>query len=329
LVDNKIKDADEEFGRFPDEDKIEEVLDTLHKMAWETSTLTYESRTKMLAGVSWVLSIWNRTLGSETLLEILKDSYFNPITTADNDSLALDRLRLLDLVICFFHHYIYALDEFMNRKFRNSVIRCGLICERIVKRLAVASSNPEVLTIPKFEDRVNKLRKVLEGRTDSASFLANFLQYIYSQRTHKGAHDTKVATAIIAKSCINEAPTIYLLYLNSVVQLGYGIPERDALLEFVNSTISVGTSLIVAQEGETVRPDLVLESFFKQLFFSQERTMGEVDAQLKKLGYSYPPTSLFKALQRLSRREGILTKAGKKYAQRMPPPEYYKKELFD
>lgn len=49
----------------------------------------------------------------------------------------------------------------MNRGFRDSVIRCGLVCERLVKRLAVADGHPEVLKILRFEDRANKVMSLL------------------------------------------------------------------------------------------------------------------------------------------------------------------------
>jgi hypothetical protein len=313
----------EEFRKFPDEDKIEEILDRLYTLAWEKGQVDKRSLETFKDGFNWVLGIWNKTLGSKILSEIVSKGYLDEVHSEHDRS----TLQKLDLVICFYHHYIYAFDEFMNRKFRHSVIRCGLICERIVKRLAAATNNFEIMQIPKFEDRSNKLKSLLEGKCSEIDHLTGQLQYIYHQRTRTGAHDFRAATALIAKSCITEAPTIYMLYLNALVELGFDIYERENLLELVNSTISTGTTLIVAKEGKSVKAEQVIESLYKQSYFVTERSMSDIQEKLRNLTYSFPTSTLFKALSKLSGRSQILLKKRKSYVQRLPPNEYYGKEI--
>ncbi len=197
-----------------------------------------------------------------------------------------------------------------------------------MKRLAVASKNPTIVNIPKFEDRVNRLRNELASKCSGIDYLANHLQYIYHQRSITGAHDYRAANALIAKSCITISPTIYMLYLDALSELGFDILQKENLLELVNSTISTGTSLIVTQEGKPVKAEEVIESLYKQGYFVSEATLRTIEQKLRNLGYSFPKATLFKALARLSGREQILLKKGRTYIQRLPPEEFYKKEII-
>ena len=124
-------------------------------MAWDKLKLKKEEETKLLNDLEWVLNIWSKNyLGHDELTKIIDNYYISSFPKCQNKT---DVYKELDLVICFFQHYIYAFEEFMTREFRDSVIRCGLICERLVKRLAIAAAHPEVLQIKNFEDKVNKL----------------------------------------------------------------------------------------------------------------------------------------------------------------------------
>jgi hypothetical protein len=122
------------------------------------------------------LDIWNKILASKTLSDIVVKSYLDRLEPNEKSAPLLQKL---DLFICFFHHYIYAFDEFSSRKFRHSVIRCGLICERIVKRLAVAAGHPEVLEIQKFEDKANRTNNLLQGKCSEIDHLTALLKYVY------------------------------------------------------------------------------------------------------------------------------------------------------
>jgi len=319
----------DELTKFPDEDKIEEVQERLFRTAWEEPTIRTVSVERTLDGLNEILSIWSKTLASDRLAQIL-NFYYIDSARATSDLLQQTRLlRQIDLTICFFHHYIYAFDEFLSRKFRNSVIRCGLICERIVKRLALGSGVADALAIPKFEDQVNRLRNELNSKSDSVDDLANFLQYVYRQRSARGAHDTKAATALTAKSCMTTTATIYMLYLNVLDKVAHRIEPKDDLVDLVNSTISTGTSIVVSQEGHRVRPSKIIESLYRRQFFQMPRTVVQIQEELGKLGYTFPRQTVSDALSRLTEREGILSKKGRTYLQRQPTTEYFKKEIID
>lgn len=319
--------SDEGLTRFPDEDKLEKIQDKLFSLAWNPTPEKVQLE-ETIAELNYVLSVWSKILASENLSQILRAHYLEQLQNNSPDD-TTRKLRQVDLILCFFHHYIYAFDEFVNRRFRNSVIRCGLICERIVKRIAVASQKPDVLQLQKFEDKVNRLRSLLQPRSEVIDDLANFLQYVYRQRSSKGAHDTQAATALVAKSCMITAPNIYLLYLTLLNDIGNTIEPANELVQLVNSTISTGTSLVVSQEGHPIKPAQVLESLYKTQYFKEPRTLADIETKLKDLGFAFPKMTLFNALARLCGRDGLLTKKSKTYVQRLPPEEYYRKEIVD
>src|SRR6266487_192337 len=321
------KQPESEFRKFPDEDKIEEIQDELFELSWNNSAPSASDISRVLELLNWVLSIWSKTFASETLSRILHENFVNRIRTETSTTEQVTALRRLDLAICFFHHYIYAFDELINRRFRNSVIRCGLICERIVKRLAVATDNRNILEHQKLDARINILRTQLEEKFPKVNHLANFIQYVYGERTEKGAHDTKAASAIIAKSCITVTPNIYRLYLETLERVSYPISAKDDLIELVNSTITTGTSLVLAEEGQIVRPRQVLESLYRRQFFLKPESLAAVLKELARLGYNFPKATVFSTLNTMSGREGLLSKSKGKYFQRMPPEEFYKTEI--
>jgi len=181
----------------------------------------------------------------------------------------------------------------------------------------------------KFEDRVNKMKSELEGEFPEIIDLAAFVQYAYRQRTIKGAHDTKAANAIIAKNCINAAPNIYFLYLQTLNYLGEAIEPKDELVELVNSTITIGTRLVLGKEGHSIKSKQVLEALYRERYFSLAKTLAEIQEHLSKLGYNFPKTTLFEMLNAMSGREGSLSKEKGKYVQRTPPEEFYRKEIID
>jgi len=286
----------DELTKFPDEDKIEEVQEALFRTAWEQQSSPSASLERTLNGLNEVLSIWSKTLASDRLAQILNFYYIDPLRVTSSSLQQTQLLRQIDLTTCFFHHYIYAFDEFLNRKFRNSVIRCGLICERIVKRLALGTGFVDALVIPKFEDQVNRLRSELNSKSDSVDDLSNFLQFVYRQRSARGAHDTKAATALTAKSCMTSTATIYMLYLTVLDAVAQKIEPKDELVDLVNSTISTGTSIVVSQEGHRVKPDKIIESLYRRQFFQTPRTVVEIQYELGRLGYTFPRQTISDAL---------------------------------
>lgn len=314
--------------KYPDEDQIEKVLDVVYSVAWETEALTDETEAKMLSDLRWVLNIWDKNyIGNNRLSQIIEKYY---LAGLPSDTNKVSLYKELDLVICFFQHYIYAFEEFMNRGFRDSVIRCGLICERFVKRLAIATDHREVLEIQWFEGRANTVMSLLESQCDEIHFLVERMKSIYSKRTKRGAHDTGAAGMLISKSCISQIPIAYLEYLNSLEKIGYNFRCKEEILELVNSTVSIGTTLIVTHAGKPISPESILVSFYRQGYFASTRTFADVQSECIEAGYTFPRTTLWKALITLCEELKMLTRPERNsYIQRIPPEKYFSKELTE
>ena len=133
---------------------------------------------------------------------------------------------------------------------------------------------------------------------------------------------------MIAKTCMSQTPTIYLFYLEALGKIGYPIPLKQELLNLVNSTISTGTTLILSQEGKSRSCAEVLESQYKQGFFSVPRSQADIIQRLGDFGFSFPRMTLSDTLRRLSGRGGFIIKRVGLYAQRLPPTEFYETEVF-
>ena len=311
--------------KYPDEDEIERILNRVHDIAWNNLSLEPEEESKLVTELRWVLDVWSKKyLGNDRLTQIVNKHYLPALSLSQN---RLNIYRELDLVICFFQHYIYAFEEFVTREFRDSVIRCGLVCERLINRLAVADHHPEVLQIKNFEDRVNRMMSLLSDRISDIHFLINRMKYVYSQRTKKGAHDTGAAGILIAKSCISEIPIAYMEYLDVLEEIGYKINSKDDLISLVNETVKVGTTMIVVEIGEPVKPEQILVSMYSQNYFATERTFSEIKVTLAKQGHNYPNATLWKALDSLCKKKMICRIRRGTYIQRTPPEKYFSKEI--
>lgn len=317
----------EQPRKYPDEDEIENILDRLRDAAWKNLTLSIGEQNKLIKDFKWVLDVWHKKyLGHDRLTQTINKYYLSPLSSSQDKT---NIYKEFDLVICFFQHYIYAFEEFMTREFRDSVIRCGLVSERLVNRLAVADKHPEVLELPKFEDRANKVMSLLSERIDDIHFLINRMKYAYSQRTKKGAHDTGVAGILIAKSCISEMPVAYMEYLTALERIGYNISSRDELIALVNETVSVGTTMIISERGEPIKPEQILISVYSQSYFATERAFAEVKDALANQGHNYPETTLWFALDELCKKKMLSRIRRGVYIQRMPPEKYFNKEIVD
>lgn len=291
------------------------------------TTFLQREENKLVADLKWVLDIWSKKyLGHERLTQLVDKYYLSALLQSQSK---INVYKELDLVICFFQHYIYAFEEFMTREFRDSVIRCGLVSERLINRLSVADKHPEVLQIKNFEDRANKIMSLLSDRIDDIHFLINRLKYIYSQRTRKGAHDTGAAGILIAKSCISEMPIAYMEYLNALEKIGYKTNSKDELITLVNETVRVGTTMIVAERGEPLKPEPILVSMYSQNYFEVEKTFIEVKDTLARQRYNYPDSTLWKALDTLCKKKMIARIRRGTYIQRTPPEKYFTKEIAD
>lgn len=313
--------------KYPDEDVIEKILDNIYDVAWKNLALSNGEEGELITDLRWVLDIWSKKyLGHERLTQIINKHYLSVLPTSQDKTSVY---KELDLVVCFFQHYIYAFEEFMTREFRDSVIRCGLVSERLVNRLAVADQHSEVLQIKNFEDRANKMMSLLSDRIENIHFLINRMKYAYSQRTKKGAHDTGAAGILVAKSCISEMPITYMEYLNALEKIGYLIHSRDELIGVVNETVTVGTTMIVVEIGKPTKPEPILVSMYSQGYFGTERAFSEIKDALANQGHNYPDTTIWFALANMCKKKMISRIRRGIYIQREPPERYFSREIID
>lgn len=313
--------------KYPDENEIEKILNRIYDAAWNNLSLASGDESKLIVDLRWVLDVWSKKyLGHERLTQTINKYYLSALPMSQNKATIY---KELDLVICFFQHYIYAFEEFMTREFRDSVIRCGLVSERLVNRLAIADQHPEILQLKNFEDRANRMMSLLSDCIDDIHFLINRVKYIYSQRTKKGAHDTGAAGILIAKSCISEIPTAYMEYLSALEKIGFKVDSRDELITLVNETVKVGTTMIVVKVGEPVKPEAILISMYSQEYFVNERSFAEIKGAFSEKGHNPPDSTLWKALDTLCKKKMLARRGRGVYIQRTPPEEFFSKEIVD
>lgn len=313
--------------KFPDEEEIEKILETIHNVGWNGLSLSQKEESDLIVNCKRVLQAWSvKYLGKNDLMNTIDSNYLALIPKSNNK---VEIYKELDLVICFFQHYIYAFEEFMTREFRDSVIRCGLVCERLVKRLAVADNHPEVNSVVKFQDRVNKLGALLSTVAPDAQFLVNRMKYIYSKRNEKGAHDTGAAGILIAKSCIGEIPTAYMEYLDILEKISYKIATKDELIRFVNSTVEIGTSMIVTKQGEPAKPETILTNMYVNGYFAIPRKLGEIQLSLGEQGHNFLKPILCRTMDSMCKQKMLIKKARGIYVQRTPPNIFYSNKISD
>jgi hypothetical protein len=295
--------------------------------AWKELSLSNEEENKLVKDLKWVLDIWHKKyLGHDTLTRIIDKYYLSALPKSQNK---VTIYKELDLVICFFQHYIYAFEEFLTREFRDSVIRCGLASERLVNRLAIADRHSEVCELRNFEDRANRMMTIVSTRIPDIHFFMNRVKYAYSQRTKKGAHDTGAAGILVAKSCMSEMPISYLEYLNALERIGYKIRSIGELIPLVNETITVGAKMIISERGEPVRLEQILISMYKQGHFAEKRTLSGIMATLADQGHNYPKPTVWAALKELCKKKMLSKIRRGVYVQREPPEKYFNKEIID
>lgn len=317
----------DQLRKYPDESEIENILDRVRDTAWKELCLSNEEEGILFKDLKWVLGIWHKKyLGHNRLTQVV-DKYYLSVLPKSKDKVVI--YKELDLVICFFQHYIYAFEEFMTREFRDAVIRCGLASERLVNRLAIADRHSEVCDLKNFEDRANKMMALLSDRIPDIHFLINRVKYAYSQRTKKGAHDTGAAGIIIAKACMSEMPISYLEYLTALEKIGYRISSRDELITLVNETIAIGAKMIISKRGEPVKIEQMLTSMYSQGYFATERTLSEIMATLADQGLNYPKPTVWAALKELCKKKMLSRIRYGIYIQREPPEKYFNKEIVD
>lgn len=118
-------------------------------------------------------------------------------------------------------------------------------------------------------------------------------------------------------------------YINVLEKIGYKITSKDNLIEIVNETVSVGTTMLVGEKGEPLKPEVVLISMYSQRFFESQQTFSDIKNFLVNKRYNFPDSTLWKALDSLCRKKMLQRLGRGSYIQRIPPEKYFSKQIVD
>jgi hypothetical protein len=238
----------------------------------------------------------------------------------------------MDIVLSPLEHYMIGLEELKRKSFRGVVIRCGMVCERIVNRLLYQLNAKGLLETGKFNDKIGWLQNQLSGR--GIIFAEDFcsrLSGIYNIRNRRGPHDVPCADEIEAKDCVASMPLCYSRYLSIIESFGFDLDQiKDDMTNFVNDIVRLGTPL-PAPEGTGKVPRIVdvLVNLYGQGFFSTPKELKDVKNRMKQLGYDFRVSSIQNSLNSLCVKKGILRRSGTKgkykYSQKIPPEVYFDK----
>ncbi len=304
----------------------EKPLKELHLLAIEK--IEINKKTTILSDVQSVVSEWDSLLGTTTLSLILSMIIQETAVTKD-DAIELKHLKLLDFLLGPLEYYMIALEEMKSTSHRDTVTRCGMVCERITNKLLIELGASDLANNKvKFANKIGRLQNELSKRgiTFSQDFCAT-MTGIYNIRSYKGPHDVPAAEEIEAKHCVGTIPMLYSRYLEILILIGYDISSFDEDLNvFVNNLISFGTILpTVGKGGTTPQIGEIIMDLYRQGFFAMKRTVKEVVNKFDALGYGFPRSSIHNALNRLMGK--ILNRSGRRgnytYIQRIPPAIYF------
>ena len=249
-------------------------------------------------------------------------------STGDIDSQRRN-LRLLYLVLAPLEHYMIGLEEMKAGSFRDTVTRCGIVCERIVNSLLleIASEN---FSQARFNDKAGKLQNELcKRKITFAKYFCDRLSGIYNIRSTRGPHDVPCAKEIEAKDCIASMPLIYSRYLDILESQGYDLGKiRNDLTSFANDIVIFSTLLpTVGRGGKKPLISDILIDLYRQGFFSKSKIFSKIEGKLNEIGYNFSKDSISHALAALCKK-GILHRSGTRrnymYSQKIPPTEYFR-----
>jgi len=312
----------------PDEDKIERMLVSLHDFAFYDQSWN----DKILSNFKWILGEWEKILGNDNLTKYLNENYIKVLEyhlKKEDYEKAREVFKVIDLISCFFQHYIYAFDDFLRRGHRNTIMRCGLICERFMNRLMLISGYEDLISSHernvKFDSQVGRLQDELQGKLKDIDYFCSTNRYIYDKRTKKSVHDIGVGGEILTKSIISLIPNLYRLYLDVLEYFDVKILNRKDLEEIVNNTILTRTSmLLLIEEGKLKSIDEIIKIAYRTGFFEGGKSLKDFMIFCENSRYNFPKTTTFRGLERASKgKEKFLYKKDKKYFERLPPSEYF------
>lgn len=236
--------------------------------------------------------------------------------------------KILDFLLSPFEHYMISLEEFKKPSFRNATTRCGMVVERIIKRLW-----PEVvhsLDMPyKVEDQLGRLQEDITklGFSD-AQDTCNVMKVMYHKRDRRGPHDVPAAEELDAKFCINGMLEIYPFYLSVIEHLSYPIADyRTQMENLLNELVLLKSKVISGVGGKGPSEENTILSLYQKGFFSTPKSLGDVMDAIGELDCKFLRSTVFNILNRLHS-ERVLTRSGRtrsyRFQQRVPPQEYYR-----
>jgi len=308
------------------EKEIEQILEMLHKNGIETSTI--QSYRELAGKLEHVLNLWEKFLSNNEAFDMLEPLIKN-LKSGENTKLLETTSRNLDLLITPFEHYMLALEEFKHPSFRDSTTRCGIVIERMLKRLWPIITNG---TIPetKVENQIGILQKHATEtlQLQDAEDICNLMKGIYHTRDRKGPHDVPAAEEMDAKYCISSIPRVYHFYLQIAENKYPEIrPYGTSLRQLANSILTIKPAIVTGKKGEKPIAEDAILMLYKNGFFKDRVTFSEIVGKLEQLELSFPRSTIMNTLKRLHK-EGVLTREGSKrnymFMQRIRPEDYFK-----
>jgi hypothetical protein len=186
----------------------------------------------------------------------------------------------------------------------------------------------------KLNQQNGRLRNELETRKFEAANLYGSIYRIYSVRSTRGPHDVPPPEPIQAKISMTECLPVYVDYLAALEHIGTTLAEPNNFIEIFSDTTQVQPTLVFGEEitGAIPIKEFLKDVIYREGFFKDGRTSGDVLAELGRRRRNYDDTTVMNGLRGLSTgKDALLTrkKRGKifRYFERAPPDEYFRLAL--
>ena len=310
-----------------------------HYKAIETLRTLYKTQnvviSELVQSLDETVNDWNIMMGRNSNLPSLARPYLDRIRSKD-----IEAAREFYFYLSPVFYYVQALHETSREAWRIAVTMCGIFSERIVKNIFeeierhYSVSFTEFLDQEgRFENRIGRLKKELEGRKfQQAEDLHSSLKKIYAVRNRTGPHD--VPPPLQARISISSCLPAYMEYLDALIHLGTNLQkDYEGFVSFFSETTRVKSQLVLGQENQTIGVKEFLKEFlYRGGIFSTPRTLATVIKEIEARRYSFSKPSIATALKELSSgRDAVLTRkqvsGGYVYSERYPPSVYFKSEF--
>jgi hypothetical protein len=275
---------------------------------------------------------WDRMQGNPNQLTSMTARYVDSVEQG-----SLEEARTAYLILSPIFLFIRALGKASRKDWREAVTACGIFCERVVRNAFVeldrvaGTSTWSAMKSAKFEDRNGRLMKEFEIKGFDAASLHGSLKRIYFVRDKRGPHDVSPPEPIQAKICINECLPVYVDYLAALEHIGVSLAEPEGFVEIFSNATQVRPALAFGEETSGPAPirEVLVDAIYREGFFRDGRTSGEVLRRLGELRRNYDDATVKNALRALSAgRDAVLSRKERGrffvYYERIPPEEYFK-----